>query len=354
MPAKRATAPKKKPAAKTLPTLRKRAKSKTRTAPKPGRGKKVSKKPGTKVPKTPARLRPLDLSAFPPESIAQSEKWICLACVLDVFTRHMGLTARTAHLEIKHYTPSLAELGAAAPTRPFFAPESPKDPCPYCGSPGKWHAWLRVYRIESGKATDALRRELVKSLPKSDGQFVLLEQKATGQHAFFEWIDKISAGLNLDDPRWLSEVSRHYLSRKEPKEDWQALFAATHSIRRSRRLDTGWEVDLGRLFLAPALFDELLLVQYLASRSQKAGGLTLEGRYTLPELFSRLHNAGYLRAVEVQAHNPSDALEQLLDHLSGGETALKFYHIVDRRDLLEKTKALRLEKPPKPKAKPKY
>jgi hypothetical protein len=144
-------------------------------------------------------------------------------------------------------------------------------------------------------------------------------------------------------------VSRHYLSRKEPTEDWAALFTETHSIRRSRRLDSGWEVDLGRLFLAPTLFDELLLVQYLASRSQKAGGLTLEGRYTLPELFARLRNAGYLRAVEVHAHNPSDALEQLLDHLSGGETALKFYHIVDRRDLLEKAKSLREEKPPKPK-----
>jgi hypothetical protein len=266
----------------------------------------------------------------------------------------MGLAPKTAHLEIKRYTPSLAELYAAAPTRPFFVPRSPKDPCPYCGSPSKWHARLRIYRIESGKATDTLRRQLVKSLPKSEDQFVLLEQKATGQHAFFEWIDKISTSLNFDDPGWLREVSRHYLSRKEPKEDWQAQFGATHTIRRSRRLDTGWEVDQGRLFLCPTLFDDLLLVQYLASRSQKAGGLTLEGRYTLQELFARLRNAGYLRAVEVHAHNPSDALEQLLNHLSGGETALKFYHIVDRRELLEKVKALRMIKPPKPKAKPQY
>lgn len=306
------------------------------------------------VKKAATGAKPLDLSAFPPESIAESENTICLACVLDVFTRHMGLAAKTAHLEIKRYTPTLAELHAETPTRPFFAAQSAprqsgEDPCPYCGSASKWHARLRVYRIESGKATDALRRQLVKSLPKSEDQFVLLEQKATGQHAFFEWIDKISAAINFDDPAWLAELSRHYLSRKEPKVDWQAHFEATHSIRRSRRLDTGFEVDQGRLFLSPTLFDELLLVQYLASRSQKAGGLTLEGRYTLPELFSRLRNAGYLRAVEVQAHNPSDALEQLLDHLSGGETALKFYHIVDRRELLEKAKALRLVKPPRPK-----
>ena len=292
---------------------------------------------------------PLDLSAFPPESVTQLEKWICLACVLDVFTRHMGLAPRTAHLEIKRYKPPVAELCASATTRPYFAGQSPKDPCPYCGSAPKWHARFQVYRIESGKATDVLRRELVKSLPKSDDQFLVLEEKATQQHAFFEWLDNISMGVDLDSPSWMREVSRHYLSRREPQADWKAAFDQIHSIRRSRRLESGWEVDNRRLFLSPMLFDELLLVQYLVSRSHKAGGQTLEGRYTLLELFVRLRKSGYLRAVAIQAHNPDDALEELLNHLSGGETSLKFYHIVDRRDFLEKVKAVRLLKPPKPK-----
>jgi hypothetical protein len=269
--------------------------------------------------------------------------------VLDVFTRHLGLAPKTAHLEIKRYTPPVEELCASALTRPYFASQSPKDPCPYCGSQPKWHAQLRVYRIESGKATDAPRRELVKSLPKSDNQFLVLEEKATQQHAFFEWLEKLSAGLDLDSPGWLREVSRRYLSRKEPKTDWQAQFEGIHSIRRSRRLDSGWEADQGRLFLAPMLFDELLLAQYLVSRSHKAGGLTFEGRYTLAELFVRLRNSGYLRTAGIQAHNPDDAIEQLLDHLSGGAGSLKFYHVVDRRDFLDKVKTLRLLKPPKPK-----
>lgn len=338
---------KKRPAAKRAATKPAAAK---RATPKPSRDRKEApKKSGTT--KAPRTIQPLDLSAFPSESILQFEKWICLACILDVFTRHMGLALKTAHLEIKRYTPSLLELYTPLPTRPFFEPTA-HGPCPYCGSPAKWHARFRVYRIESGNATDALRRKLVKSLPKSGDQFVVIEQKATGQHAFFEWMDKASGALDFDDPGWLNVISRHYLSRKEPKVDWQPHFDATHSIRRSRRLDTGFEVDQGRLFLSPTLFDELLLVQYLASRSQKAGGLTLEGRYTLPELFSRLRNAGYLKAAEIHAHNPSDALEQLLDHLSGGETALKFYHVVDRRELLEKATALRLVTPPKPKPKP--
>jgi hypothetical protein len=309
------------------------------------------KKPSRKAairPKPPAGPKPLDLSSLPSESVRQAEKWICLACVLDVFTRHLGLAPKTAQLEIKRYTPAIAELYAETLTRPYFAPQSPKDPCPYCGAPAKWHARFGVYRIESGKATDVERRKLVQSLPKTGDQFVVLEEKDTRQHAFFEWLEKISANLNLDDPAWLRDVSRHYLARKEPKEDWEALFSQTHAIRRSRRLEDGWEVDAGRLFLNPRLFDELLLVQYLVSRSHKAGGLTLEGRYTLPELFQRLRNAGYLRAVEVHAHTPGDALEQLIEYLGGGDATLRLYHIVDRRDVLDKIKALKELKTPRP------
>src|SRR5712672_3558731 len=109
------------------------------------------------VRRKPAAIEPLDLSALPPESVTQLEKWICLACVLDVFTRHMGLAPKTAYLEIKRYTPPVAELTDSSMTRPYFAGQPPKSPCPYCGAPSKWHARLQVYRIESGKATDGSR-----------------------------------------------------------------------------------------------------------------------------------------------------------------------------------------------------
>src|SRR6202022_2510305 len=99
------------------------------------------------------------------------------------------------------------------------------------------------------------------------------------------------------------------------------------------RLETGHALDQNRLFLAPFLFDELLLVQYLVSRAHRSGGLTLEGRYTLPELFARLRKSGYLRYAGVEAHNSSDAFEQMLTHLGGGDTAQRFYYVVDRREL---------------------
>ena len=322
------------------------------------RAQKRIGKPAKKVvaKKTPAKKSKaarfhVDLSAFPRESVTWSERSLCVACVWQIFTRAMSLAPKTALAEIKRYTPSFEELTSVEAARPFFAAQD-KQPCPYCGSPAKWHARIETHRIESGKATDTLRRNLVKSLPTSDDQFVVLEQKATQQHAFFEWLEKISANLDLDDPRWLRDVSLHYLSRKEPKVNWQAQFAGIHSIRRSRRPGPEqvatlklWEVEHGRLFLAPMLFDELLLVQYLVSRSQLAGGLTLERRYTLPELWHRLRRSGYLRSIGVQANNPSDALEQMLEHLSGGEAAARYYYIVDRREHLERVKTLQTEKP---------
>ena len=278
---------------------------------------------------------------------------LCVACVWQIFTRAMGLAPKTALSEMKRYTPSFDELTSAEPSRPFFAvQEGANQPCPYCGSPAKWHARIATHRIESGKATDTLRRNLVKSLPTSDDQFVVLEQKATQQHAFFEWLEKISANVDLDDRAWLRDISLHYLSRKEPKVNWLAEFAGVRSIRRLRRrgpeqegATKSWELEHDRLFLSPMLFDELLLVQYLVSRSQLAGGLTLERRYTLPELWHRLRHSGYLGFIGVQAGNPSDALEQMLEHLSGGEASARYYYIVDRREHLQKVKALETEKP---------
>ena len=193
------------------------------------------KKPAAKKTHPPAAFR-IDLSAFPPESVISSDRSLCVACVWQIFTRAMGLAPKTALSEMKRYTPSFDELTSAEPSRPFFAvQEGANQPCPYCGSPAKWHARIATHRIESGKATDTLRRNLVKSLPTSDDQFVVLEQKATQQHAFFEWLEKISANVDLDDRAWLRDISLHYLSRKEPKVNWLAEFAGVHSIRRLRR-----------------------------------------------------------------------------------------------------------------------
>jgi hypothetical protein len=91
-----------------------------------------------------------------------------------------------------------------------------------------------------------------------------------------------------------------------------------------------------------------LLIQYLLSRSHKAGGQTFEGRLTLQELFHRLRGVGYLRQMGVAANNAAEALEQLVEIL-GGEGRVKFHYIVDRRDFLVRLADLRDARIPRPK-----
>ena len=134
---------KKAPAGKPSPasTSAKPARPKAAKTAGASKAKAVSAKIGPHS-KPEVGIEPLDLSALPVESVTQLEKWICLACVLDVFTRHMGLAPKTAYLEIKRYTPPVAELTNSALTRPYFTAQPAKSPCPYCGSPSKWHARL--------------------------------------------------------------------------------------------------------------------------------------------------------------------------------------------------------------------
>src|SRR5580704_3779746 len=72
-------------------------------------GTRKRKAAGTSRKAAPKAAR-LDLSKFPAESVTQMERGICLACVWEVFTRHLKLAPKTALDEIRRYTPSLEEL----------------------------------------------------------------------------------------------------------------------------------------------------------------------------------------------------------------------------------------------------
>ncbi len=289
-------------------------------------------------------VEPLDLSAFPRESHAEYTKGLCLACTLDVLTRHMGLSAERAFTEIRRHTPAMEELSQDKTARPYL--EWPSDACPNCGAAAKWHAALPIARIEGGKTTETARRALVKKIGKS-ANFAVIEEKSTERDALYHWLSNTGATLDLDSPEWLLAATQHWLGRRLPKEDWAAIFGAVRFVRRSRKLEEGFEVEGPRLFLAPVWFDEVLLIQYLLSRSHKAGGLTFEGRLTLQDLFQRLRGGGYLRRMNVTAGNPSDALEQLVE-LLGGEGRVKFYYVVDRRLLLARLAELKGARVPRP------
>jgi len=286
------------------------------------------------------KTRELDLKDFPPGTVTEYTTLVCLACIFDIFTKQLGLAPRTAYSEVKRHSPSVQELTAPQAMRPYFDSEEKNPHCPYCNAAKRWHARFDTYRIEGGKATDAARRALIKSLSKAEDQFQIIETKSDRRTLFFEWLDTLGRGLDFEDDAWLIEATRAYLERREPKTNWAEAFEGLRVVRRSQRLEAGWERDGDRLFLAPTLYNDVLFVQYLVSRSHKHGGRTFEGRLTLIELVRRLRYSGHLDAQGITERDQFDVLEKLVEHLTGGEGAVKLYHIVDRRDFLEKVKTV--------------
>ena len=328
--------------------------------------------------------RELDLSEFPRGSVTEFTTLVCLACIFDIFTKQLDLAPRTAFSEIKRHTPTVEELTSRHTMRPYFDSDEKSPHCPYCGSAKRWLARFDTYCIEGGKTTDVARRNFLKKLPTANDQFLIIEKKSDSRAVLFEWLDTLGVNLDLNDPSWLLEATRMYLERRDPKSNWEQVFEGVGTVRRSSRTTEGWERDGARLFLAPHLYGEAILIQYLVSRSHAHGGLTLEGRITLMELIRRLRYFGYLAQVGISERDPGEVIEKLIDHLAAKREwylldaekkpakktavkkaakksakktakkkpqtqpepdaieaeAMKLHYVIDRRDFLEKVKSV--------------
>jgi hypothetical protein len=335
---KKSAPPKLKPkvAAKSAAKSASKPKAPAKAAAKPKAAAKAQATKAKKAKKAKAPKDVLDFGELPAGSVTRHEVTLCLSCIFKLFTNQLGLAPRTAYNEIRGYSPTIAELTAREPARPFFKPTADKNPrCPYCDAAKRWHAPLRVYRVEGGKAADAARRALVKRLPDRDGSFQVHEEKHTSRQVFFEWLERLGQELDFEeDAAWMPAAARDYLRRREPKTDWDEVFRGARQVRRSQRLDEGWERDGARLFLAPALYNDVLLVQYLVSRSHRHGGRTFEGRLTLRELARRMRHGGHLEAHGIDSRDEFEILELLVERLTGGDAPARLHFIVDRRELL--------------------
>jgi hypothetical protein len=285
------------------------------------------------------KLVELDFSDFPPGTVTEYTTLVCLACIFDIFTKQIGLAPRSAYSEIKRYSPTVEELTSRKAVRPFFDSEEKYPRCPYCDAAKRWHARLNTQCIEGGKTTDMPRRKLFKTLQKKKEQFAMIEQKSDRRTAFFNWLDTLRISLDLEEQGWLLEATKAFLERKEPKQDWSTVFEELRAVRPSSRLVEGWERDGNRLFLAPPLYNESLLVQYLVSRSHEHGGRTLEGRLTLIELLRRMRKGGYLSAHGIEETDQFEVFERLIDEVAGSG-AQKFYYVVNRREFIDKVKSV--------------
>jgi hypothetical protein len=286
------------------------------------------------------KSRELDLSEFPSSTITEYTTHVCLACIFDIFTDQLGLAPRTAYSEIKKYSPTVVELTGRIATRPFFDSDEKNPHCPHCNAAKRWHARFDTTRIVGGKISDTARRKLVKSLPKQNEQFQLAEIKSDYRAILFDWLENLRETLDFGGEGWLIEVTRAFLERLNPKADFTALFENVRSVRPSKLLADGWERNGSRLFLAPPLYNEVLIVQYLVSRSQTHGGQTSAGRLTLMELIRRLRYSGYLDSQGISERDQFEILEKLVDKLAGGSGSVKLHYVIDRRDFLDKVKSV--------------
>jgi hypothetical protein len=338
------SAKKAKPVSKAKKAAAKKATAlKPKAAKKAGARNRPAKAPKAKASKAPKAKAPgdvLDFGGFPAGAVTRHGVTLCLSCIFKLFTNQLGLAPRTAYNEIRRYAPTVEELTAREPQRPFFKPTGEKNPhCPYCEAPKRWHARLAVYRVEGGKASDAARRALLKRLPTKDERFQVHEERHTSRQVFFEWLERLGQTLDFEtDAEWMPAAAREYLQRREPKTDWAEVFAGAREVRRSQRVEEGWERAGARLFLAPALYNDALLVQYLVSRSHRHGGRTFEGRLTLRELSRRMRFGGHLEAQVIDSRDEFEILEQLVERLNGGDAPAKLHFIIDRRDLLDTAK----------------
>ena len=262
------------------------------------------------------KKRELDLTAFPSGTVTEYTALVCLACIFDIFTKQLQMAPRTAFSEVKRHMPTVEELTSRGAIRPYFDSDEKNPHCPYCGSAKRWLARFDTYCIEGGRTTDAARRNLIKKLPTAGDQFVVVEKKSDSRAVFFEWLDTLGMNVELQDETWLIETTRRYLERRDPKTNWAEVFEDTRTVRRSSRLTEGWERDGARLFLAPHLYSEAILIQYLVSRSHTHGGLTLEGRLTLMDLLRRLRYSGYLDRIGITETDPGEVFERVVDHLA--------------------------------------
>lgn len=281
----------------------------------------------------------LELGGFPPGTVKRWRRYVCLACIFDIFTKQLKMAPRTAYTAVRGHTPSVEELTGANVTRPYLESEEKHPHCPHCGAAKTKLALFDVVRLEGSRTTTAPRKELLESLPRSEGQFEVVEEKANRKELLFEWLDELGRRFDFEGDGWLMEAARAYLEKREPKTDWGGVFEGLRQVRRSIQQEEGWERVGTRLYLAPSLYSEVLLMQYLVSRSHMAGGRTFEGRLTISDLLGRLRRSGYLRQHEISG-DTGEVLEQLVEALDPGGESMKMVYVVDRRDFLEKSRTV--------------
>ena len=282
----------------------------------------------------------ISFDSIPRSAVSRTSLKICLKCAFEVFTKQLKLTTRTAYSELKKHVPEEADFTGTATSRPHFPDEPPLDHCPYCAGPKRWFAEFHAVRIDANASFEKERKKLWAALKKQADRFALWKPERTQMQIFSEWLERLNRSLNFQSDQWLLDAAVSYIKRSEPSNDWDKILSSTvQRVQLSRTFEGNWRYEDGWLYVSPALYGDVIIVQHLLSRSHKHGGQTFEGRLTFQELHRRLRRIGYFGAREIDSGDPYEAFEQVVARLvDSGPSAV--YYAVDRQDYLDKLKSV--------------
>jgi len=279
----------------------------------------------------------IDWGAIPPQLLNERSLRLCLKCGFDLMTKQLGLAPRTAYSEMKKFVPDPAAF-RSEPQRPLFRSVEAGVACPYCGAAKRWVATVRAIEVEAHLDVAKPAKKLLAAVKKHPDKYAVVKDPRTPAQVLSDWLERLSQRLNFEGEMWLRDAGVEYLRRREPMADWTGV-ENIRLIFLSRRLDSGWDREGDRIYLAPALYGDVLVIQYLLSRTHLHGALTLEGRLTPFEFFHRLRRIGYLEKRGIEAADPGTALEGAVAKLAE-EGEIKPQLIIDRCAYLDQLKTI--------------
>jgi len=280
----------------------------------------------------------ISFDSLPSSAISETTLKICLKCAFDLFTKQLKLSPRTAYTELKKHVPEETDFAGASTSRPHFLEDT--DHCPFCNGTKRWFAQFRAIRIDAHPRFEKERKKLWAALKKEPDAFALWSHDRTPMQIFSDWLDRLKRSVDFESDHWLLDAAVVYIKRVEPSNQWDDVLAeGVRRVQVSRQLDGSWHYENGWLYVTPALYGDVLMVQHLLSRAHLHGGLTFEGRLTLQEFMKRLRRIGYFESRGIQAGDPFETFEQAIAAIvDSGPDAV--YYAVDRRNYLEKLKAI--------------
>jgi hypothetical protein len=281
----------------------------------------------------------ISFDVIPASAVSETRLSICLKCAFGFFTKQLRLAPRTAYSELRKHVPEESDFTGASTARPHFFDEGATH-CPYCNGARRWFAAFTAYRIDAHPAFEKQRKKLWAALKKAPERYTLWQPERTQMQIFSEWLDRLKRATDFESDDWLLHVAVETIKHAAPSNNWdEILQTGVGRVQLSRQTEGEWQYENHWLYVTPALYGDVLMMQHLLSRSLLHGGRTFEGRLTLQEFMKRLRRIGYFETRQIKGDDAYEDFELAIQRIvDSGPGAV--YYAVDRDDYLEKLKSV--------------